>query len=94
MTSPQEEESSLEAYGVPKDIKKFTLGQVTHLISQMSGTNDAVITQDMASLVWKRGYDWRKDECVSIDGIYPGNAIYMDALARLDEIGKGLASKL
>lgn len=87
-------EDLLRDLHLPRDVRKLSLGQTTYLINNLNYdsniANEASPTR--VAMVWKHGYDWRNH----ISGI-PYSApfcLYMDALARQNEIHSTLTSEI
>jgi len=89
----REEEELLQKYlGVPGlKVKNLSLGQVMHLITHYSVT-EARLTPSQAKAVFEKGYNWREDESTDYLSTITHKAVYMDLLARLDEIGSMIKS--
>lgn len=85
----REEESQIitDILGVSADAKQLSLGQITYLLGELRAEyKNSTLTSHMASEVWRLSYGWR-EESKNIP-VYPAAAVHMDALARLDELGK------
>ena len=77
----------LSGVELPGDIKKLNLGQVTYLIDNLRMGGESDVSQCQVSLVWMHSYNWKdQPECGQYENYYPEQVLYLDALARLQEI--------
>jgi len=80
----QAESMLLEELGLPGDIRNMKLGHAVYLCHYLGKNSRAALNSRDIELIESKGYAWRNEPSAS--GAFPEKSLYMDAIARLNEI--------
>lgn len=83
-----EERLLLSGLGLPQNVREMGLGHVYLLQNHLSKTGSRAIPPEIVEILDSRGYDWRREP--TLQRIDPLNALYLDAIVRLNEISTHL----